>query len=310
MRLAIICSGQAGQHRGMLDELLSDPECESVRVAASAALGQDFTQWWRALDDKEIFLNAHAQLAIAFYQIATWKRISNLLPQVSLLAGYSLGELIAYHIAGALDAAETFRLVRARAQLMDEAMAGSDSGGGCMVLWRGRVSPATLAQRNALVAKYGLSIAIKRRNGEEVLAAPAAAIAQFVAEMMPLNPNLRRLPVAIPSHTHYLAAAANSFNVVLNNSTLSAPQITVLGGLDAAPIRTRELAIQTLSQQMATTIRWDSCMETLAESGIEKVIELGPGNDLAKLLEAEYPFIQARAVSDFGDYHALSGWLE
>jgi [acyl-carrier-protein] S-malonyltransferase len=307
MRLAILCSGQAGQHRGMLDELLEAPECEPVREAASAALGRDVATWWNALDDHEIFLNANAQFAIAYYQIATWKRITNLLPEVSLVAGYSLGELIAWHIAGALDTAETFRLVRARAQLMDEAMKGSS--GACMALWRGRVSPATIAQRDRLLAECGLSVAIKRRHGEEVLAGSADAIARFVAELQPLNPGLIRLSVTIPSHSHYLASAADAFRGVLKTSLLSAPQIPVLGGVDAAPLRTREQAIAALSSQMATTINWDGCMQTLAESGIDRVVELGPGNDLAKLLEAEHPHIAARAVSDFRDYRALADWL-
>jgi len=307
MRLAILCSGQAGQHRGMLDELLAAPECELVREAANAALGKDVAQWWSALDDKEIFLNANAQFAIAYYQIATWKRISELIPEVSLVAGYSLGELIAYHVAGALDAAETFKLVRARAQLMDDAMRGS--GGGCMALWRGRVSLATLATRDRLIAECGLSVAIKRRHGEEVLAGSSDGIARFVAELQPLNPNLIRLPVTIPSHSHFLAAAADAFREVLDASSLGAPQIPVLGGVDAAPVRTRGQAIAALSRQMATTISWDGCMETLAESGIDRVIELGPGNDLAKLLEAEHPHIAARAVSDFRNYRALAEWL-
>ncbi|MHB1291549.1 MAG: ACP S-malonyltransferase [Sulfuricella sp.] len=306
MRLAILCSGQAGQRRDMLDELLAAPECEPVHQAASAALGRDVSEWWGELDEKEIFLNANAQFAIAYYQIATWARISRLLPEISLVAGYSLGELIAYHVAGALDAEETFKLVRARARLMDAA-AGSD--GGCMALWRGRVSPATLAARDRAIADYGLDVAIKRRTGEEVLAGPSNAIARFVADLQASNPNLVRLPVTIPSHTHYLAAAADSFRDILCASSLAPPRVTVLGAVDAAPVRSRDQAIDALSRQIATTIRWDRCMDALAEFGIDTVIELGPGNDLARLVEAEHPQIRARAVGDFGDYRALADWL-
>lgn len=306
MRLAILCSGQAGQHRGMLDGLLAAPECEPVRQAASAALGRDVTEWWGELDEKEIFLNANAQFAIAYYQIATWTRIARLLPEISLIAGYSLGELIAYHVAGALDAAETFKLVRERARLMDAA-AGSD--GGCMALWRGRVSPATLAARDRAIADYGLDVAIKRRTGEEVLAGPSDAIARFVADLQAANPNLVRLPVTIPSHTHYLAAAADSFRDILCASSIAPPRVTVLRAVDAVPVRSRDQAIDALSRQIATTIRWDRCMDALAEFGIDAVIELGPGNDLARLVEAEHPQIRARAVDDFGDYRTLADWL-
>lgn len=310
MRLAILCSGQAGQRRDMLDELLAAPECEVVRQTAGDVLGQDVAQWWGGLDDREIFLNSNAQFAIAYYQIATWVRISPLLPEISLIAGYSLGELIAYHVAGALTAAETFRLVRIRARLMDEAAASCNAGGGCMALWRGRVSPSTLAARDRAIAEYGLDVAIKRRKGEEVLAGPSAAIARFVADLQAMNPGLVRLPVTIPAHSHYLAQASASFRDILSSSSITAPRITVLGAVDAMPVRSRDEAIDTLSRQIATAIRWDGCMDALEESGIDRVIELGPGNDLAKLVGAEHPQIAAHAVEDFGDYRALADWLD
>jgi [acyl-carrier-protein] S-malonyltransferase len=310
MRLAILCSGQAGQHRDMLDKLLMAPECESIRSAAGEVLGQDVALWWSALDDKEIFLNKNAQFAIAYFQIATWSRITPLLPEICLIAGYSLGELIAYHVAGALSAKETFRLVRERARLMDEASTGGNAEGGCMVLWRGRVSPATLAACDRAIAEHGLDIAIKRRKGEEVLAGPGAAITRFVADMQVMNPNLLRLPVLIPSHSHYLAQASAAFRDILVASEITAPRITVLGAVDAMPVRSRDDAIDALSRQMSSTIRWDGCMDALAESGIDKVIELGPGNDLAKLIAAEHPQIAAHAVEDFGDHRALANWLK
>lgn len=291
----------------MLDELLTAPECGEIREAASSVLGQDVATWWGALDDREIFLNANAQFAIACYQIASWTRISPLLPRISLIAGYSLGELIASFIAGALDARETFRLVRERARLMDEAAAGTS--GGCMALWRGRVSPATLAARDRAIAKYNLDIAIVRRTGEEVLAGTSDAIAHFVADFQSMNPNLVRLPVSIPSHSHYLAAAAESFRAVLHASSIVAPRVTVLGSVDATPVRSRDDAINALSRQMSTTIRWDRCMDALVEFGVDTAIELGPGNDLAKLIEVVHPQIKARALNDFGSYHALADWI-
>lgn len=293
----------------MLDELLQAPECESIRQMASDVLGRDIAQWWYGLDEREIFLNANAQFAIAYYQMATWERIKPLLPEVSLIAGYSLGELITYHVAGALSAAETFRLVRARAQVMDDAASGIDTEGGCMALWRGRVSPSTLAARDRAMAEYGLDVAIRRRTGEEVLAGPGAAIGRFVAELQVLNPGLVRLPVTIPAHSRYLEQASAAFRDILAASAIVAPGITVLGAVDAMPVHSRDAAIDALSRQISTTIRWDGCMEALAESGIDKAIELGPGNDLAKLLSAEHPQISARAVGDFGDYRALEDWL-
>ncbi|MDO8207838.1 MAG: hypothetical protein Q7T38_08470 [Gallionella sp.] len=178
-----------------------------------------------------------------------------------------------------------------------------------MALWRGRVSPATLLMRDRLIVEYGLDVAIKRRRGEIVLAGTRLSIANFVDDLQKLNPNLLRLPVTIPSHSHYLAAAADSFREILCSSAIVAPCVTVLGAVDGMPVRTREEAINALSRQMHTTIRWDACMDALAEFGVDTVIELGPGHDLAKLIEAEHPQIRARAVDDFPDYRKLAAWL-
>jgi [acyl-carrier-protein] S-malonyltransferase len=124
-----------------------------------------------------------------------------------------------------------------------------------------------------------------------------------------MNPGLVRLPVTVPAHSHYLAQASASFRDILSASNITAPKITVLGAVDAMPVRSRDAAIDALSRQIAMTIRWDGCMDALAESGMDKVIELGPGNDLAKLMVAEHTQIAAHAVKDFGDYRALQNWL-
>jgi [acyl-carrier-protein] S-malonyltransferase len=309
MRLAILCSGQAGQNKHMLDELLLIPECESIREAASEALGKDIAQWWNSLDEKSIFLNTNAQFGIAFYQMATWVRIASMLPDINLIAGYSLGELISYYVAGALSAIDTFNLVRERARLMDESSGNGKNSEGCMALWRGRVSPATLAARDRAINEYHLDIAIKRKDGEMVLAGSSNEISRFVEDLKVMNPNLLRLPVTIPAHSHYLTSASDAFRDILNASPIFLPQITVFGTVEAMPVRSREEVIISLSQQISRTIRWSDCMDAIAESGIDKVIELGPGNDLAKLIGAEHPEISARAVSDFRNFKSLADWL-
>lgn len=309
MRLAILCSGQAGQYRNMLDELLLAPECKLIRDAASDVLGQDIVKWWNSLDDKSIFVNSNAQFGIAFYQMATWVRISSMLPEIKLIAGYSLGEVIGYFIAGALSATDTFKLVRERARLMDESAGSGTHNEGCMALWRGRASPTTLAARDRAIKANHLDIAIKRKDGEIVLAGSNDAVSRFVAELNIMNPNLLRLPVTTPAHSHYLANASDAFRDILTASAISCPQISILGSVDAMPVTSRAEVISALSRQISNTIRWDECMDAIAESGIDKVIEIGPGNDLAKLISAEHPGISAHAVTDFGNLKSLADWV-
>lgn len=310
MRLAILCSGQAGQRRAMLDNLINAPDLEGLRCIASGVLGADVAVWWRNLSDEELFANENAQLAIALYQLSVWQRIAALIPQPALIAGYSLGELLAYHVAGSLDAADTLKLVRSRARLMDDAARDMAVSGGCMLLWRGRVSRQVQAAMERGMPAYGLETAIVRNRGEQVLAGPANALDRFLADPQIINPDMVRLAITTPSHSRYLAAAAEVFRVVLDDSGLIAPSVPVLAGVDATRVRTGGQAVDALSRQISTTLRWDRCMTALEEAGINTVIELGPGNDLAKLIEAGHPRISARSVDEFRDWHAVREWLE
>jgi [acyl-carrier-protein] S-malonyltransferase len=265
--------------------------------------------WWRSLPDDAIFANRNAQFAIALYQLSVWQRIAAIIPQPALIAGYSLGELIAYHVAGSLNATDTLKLVRQRARLMDEAVGNFAVTGGCMLLWRGRVSNRMQeALQHGMIA-YGLDTAIVRNRGEQVLAGPTDAIDRFMADPRIVNPNMVRLAVATPSHSRYLASAANAFKTVLEESGLVSPPIPVLAGVDATRVRTRSQALSALSRQISTTLHWDRCMTALEEAGVDTVIELGPGNDLAKLVEADHPRISARSIDEFRDWHAVKDWI-
>jgi [acyl-carrier-protein] S-malonyltransferase len=308
MRLAILCSGQAGQHRRMLDDILAAPDCAGLRATATAVLGQDVAAWWQGLDEAEIFANANAQFAIALFQIATWARIAPLLPSPAVVAGYSLGEVLAWHIAGAMDAATTLAVVRERASQMDRY--GPPGGTGCMVLWRGRSTPALRAAGERALAAHGLALAIQRPGGERVLGGPAAAVAAFLADPAVAAADLKRLAVSVPSHTPWLTGAVAPFRQALEAAPLTDPSVPVVAGIDGSLLRRREDALAYLPRQLAEPLRWDWCQDTLASLGVDLALELGPGNDLAKLLEAAVAGTAARGVEEFASPGEIAAWLE
>lgn len=309
MKLAILCSGQAGQHAGMLDQLLADPASAGLRATASELLGRDLADWWHGLGSAEIFANANAQFAIALCQIAAWARLAPLLPEPpAVVAGYSLGEVLAWHVAGALDAAATLRLVRARAGLMDR-HAPAAGGAGCMLLWRGRMSPARRAAVTRALAAHGLAPAIERAAGERVFAGPAAAVDAVLADAAVAGAELKRLAVGVPSHTAWLAGAVAPFRAELDAAPLRDPCVAVLAGIDGSVLRQRRQALDYLPRQIAQALRWDWCVDTLASLGVDTALEMGPGKDLAQMTEAALPGVRARALEDFAGATDIRDWL-
>src|SRR5262245_49494814 len=106
-RLLILCPGQGGQHAAMFDLPRSD-----VR---SAAMLDGLALSW----DGDIFSNQRAQSLIVAAGLAMWEALRAHCPAPALVAGYSIGELTAYGVAGALDPSTAVALAQQRAQLMD-----------------------------------------------------------------------------------------------------------------------------------------------------------------------------------------------
>jgi [acyl-carrier-protein] S-malonyltransferase len=181
--------------------------------------------------------------------------------------------------------------------------------GGCMVLWRGRSTPAMRAARERALSDHGLAVAIHRPGGDLVLGGPAAAVDAFLADPAVMNADLKRLQVSVPSHTPWLGDAVEAYRSALAASHLSNPRVPVLAGIDGNPLRRREDALAYLPRQLAEPLRWDWCEETLASLSVEVALELGPGNDLAKLLESGEAGVAARAVEEFADPAEIGIWL-
>lgn len=309
MRLAILCSGQAGQRREMLDDVFAASGCAALLDTASALLGRDVVAWWRGLDDDAMYANANAQFAIVLLEIGNWLRLQPLLPATAALAvvaGYSLGELAAYYVAGALDARECLRLARVRAEAMDRACAQPGPSmlllrGSALAPWRDEIS-----RRGCLPS--GLHVAIRRCVAGVVVGGTAEAVGELAVRFGD-NPDAVLLPVGVPSHTPLLEPAARAFRSALQASALTAPRCSVLAGIDATPVRSREAAVDALSRQICTTVRWDLCMETLRQMRLDAVLEIGPGNDLSRLVSDGDGAVPARAISDFADVAGAANWV-
>ncbi|MCB1957416.1 MAG: acyltransferase domain-containing protein [Rhodocyclaceae bacterium] len=310
MSLVILCSGQAGQHRAMLDGILDAEDCAELCEAASSVLGQPVAAWWSNLDEAALFANAHAQFAIALYQAASWQRLSARLPVApAAVAGYSLGEVIAWHISGALGARELLSLVRERASLMDDSSPPAEPGAHCMALWRGRSTPTMRQALADAVVRHGVAVAIHRPGGQCVLGGPAAAMAAFEKDAAVADGGLKPLAVGVPSHTPWLAGAENPFRARVRAMAFGDPRFPVIAGVDGAVQRQGAAAADSLAQQLARPLHWDWCLETLAGLGVDVGIELGPGNDLSLQVESELSGAAARALHEFASADEAVAWV-
>src|SRR5215470_10956168 len=125
--VAILCSGQGGQHPAMFDLVANCPKAESIFAAAAGVLGQDPRQFVREASPADLFSDRAGQILCCTQALAVWAALDTVRPARAVIAGYSVGELAAWGCAGALDGPDILRLAHRRATLMDAA-APSEAG--------------------------------------------------------------------------------------------------------------------------------------------------------------------------------------
>jgi [acyl-carrier-protein] S-malonyltransferase len=282
MGLALLFSGQGSQHAEMLPWLDG-----AWRQAAG-----DPTQWTS---------NRVAQPLIAGVQLAAWARLAPELPAPCAVAGYSVGELAAFSAAGALSAEDAVALASVRASAMDTAMAGRAAG---MVAVRDVPLPVI----EAWCARYGLEVAIVLAEDRAIVGGLDEAFARAWSDGDLARARVDRLAIGVPSHTSWMAPAADAFGKALAARPLSRATVPLISNFTGA-IATRpdELAL-CLSRQIATVVRWDRCLAAVAERGASCVLEIGPGSALAAMWRERYPQVPARSVDEFRSAAAIAQW--
>lgn len=305
MRLAILFSGQGGQRPEHWQQVAGAP-AGPLREAAESAL-PGLAAGGPPPGPEALARNGLAQPLIFAQQMLLWRQLQPRLPRPVCAAGYSLGELAACCAAGAFDAESGLMLAAERAQLMDDAAAGEHG----MLAVLG-LDEALVSER---AAACGLAVAIRNAPRHLVVAGPRSGIDAATAAFAEAGAS-RLVPLAVrtPSHTARLAPAAESFAARLGarfgglpDSRLAFP---VFSAIDATPARRRGEALAALARQICTPLDWAACQQAVLEMQPDAVLEIGPGNALAKLFAERAPAVPVRASDDFRSLDGIVGWVE
>jgi [acyl-carrier-protein] S-malonyltransferase len=82
-----------------------------------------------------------------------------------------------------------------------------------------------------------------------------------------------------------MAEASTQFQEILATVEFHKAQVPVLSNVEPTPATEAEILKQRLIQQMTGGVRWREIALALPENGIERVVEIGPGNVLTGLIK-------------------------
>ena len=129
MKLAFVFPGQGSQSVGMLRDYLDLPVVRTTIDEASSALGQDLFALVENGPEEALNQTTNTQPIMLAADIAVYRAWQSLGgPAPVLAAGHSLGEYAALVAGGALGFAEAMKLVRVRADAMQQAVPEGQGG--------------------------------------------------------------------------------------------------------------------------------------------------------------------------------------
>ena len=297
--LVITAPGQGAQTPGFLSPWLDVPGVAERLAGWSELAGVDLVRYGTNGTEEEIRDTAVAQPLLVAAALAAATALLGELPASGpalATAGHSVGELAAGAIAGVLSPADALRLIAVRGQAMAAASAVTPTG---MTAVLGGDEKEVLAS----VEAHGLTPANVNTAGQVVAAGTLEQLAAFAADP-PAKARLRPLSVAGAFHTEHMAPAVDALRTAAATVTVSDPQIMLLSNRDGAVVTSGTDWLDRIVGQVARPVRWDECQHTLADRGVQALIELPPAGTLTGIARRALPGVTLLAVKSPDDLDA------
>ena len=106
------------------------------------------------------------------------------------------------------------------------------------------------------------------------------------------------LPVSAPFHSSLLRPAAQSLATYLQQVNVKVPGIAVVNNVDVASERDPQRIKDALACQACNPVRWVEIIRHMASSGVQQVVECGPGKVLGGLTRRIDTRLESFAISD------------
>jgi acyl transferase domain-containing protein/NADP-dependent 3-hydroxy acid dehydrogenase YdfG len=285
--VAFLFPGQGAQYVGMgADVAMAFPAAQDIwDFAAGLDLALHdvvfpppvFTDADRLAQQQRLTGTRWAQPALAAHSLSLLAMLAAVGIEPDCVAGHSLGELVALHAAGAMDAATLLRLARFRG----EVMARADGAPGAMLA----VAADALTVAAAVNGTGEAWLANLNAPHQTVVSGTADAVDAVRARLSAEGITARRLEVSAAFHSPLMEPVTQPLRQFLGELSLAAPGIDVFGNADAQVYQRDPEAVRArLAEHSTSPVRFHDQIDAMYAAGVRTFIEVGAGSTLTGLV--------------------------
>ena len=276
-KIAFVFSGQGDQYSGMGKELAEKYDvaaevfkrCDKNRPGTSRQCFEGTAE--------ELMETRNTQPCLFVMEMAAFSVLKEKEIIPDIVAGFSLGEVVAATAAGLFDLETGFEVVCKRGELMQAEAEKADTAMMAVVKLETK-------QVQDICAKHAQVYPVNYNcPGQITVSGLRASMEAFSAEVKEAGGRALPLKVKGAFHSPFMKEAATAFGKVLEQASIKEPVCTLYSNLTAAPYT--DDVTKTLSEQICSPVRWEELIRNMIQNGVDTFIEIGPGRTLTNMMK-------------------------
>ena len=281
-KTAFVFPGQGTQYPGMIKKLYDESDDNTKKLIDEIFENIKDENVKKVLfegSEEELKDTKYAQPAIALLSVIFTKLLKEKGINPDYVAGHSLGEYSSLYASGTLDEKETLKLIAARGNIMSNAHID-----GTMAAILGL--PASEVEKICSEIN-GVIEAVNYNEPKQTVIAGEKEVIEKNSEIFKEKGAKRVIPLAVsgPFHSSLMKPVAEQLKEEFEKYSWKDLKVPVVANTTANILNSSDEIKEELYRQTFGPVKWVDTINELAENGVTKIYEVGPGKVLAGLIK-------------------------